>query len=271
MFRPRAMKLMHFASTSWFMLCIVYILVLALQQAGVKWWIIFSLSGHSALLIFLLVSLYLFAIFRGVDRSQKIEAEHPLTSTDYYMVFYLAAPFLGSLAGTLGMIGENRISHFLLGITLGTLGTTFLVWVIVDPATGLVEMLLLPASRKHRIERIAQVRALRQKRQEEQKRLLDEILAQEERDRRRQRQALQPYAEKLAQLLAKFEIGDKQAEIEAVDIGANAWQMCGLNCMRQLHSMAKELCRNKCQDSTIVDYIPTWWDGIGSWRNPSLG
>jgi hypothetical protein len=269
MSRRKVLKLVHLAGTVWFILCVGYILVLALRQAGVNWWIIFSLSGYSTLLIFLLVSLYLFAIFRGVGRGSKIEVEHSLTSTNYYMVLYVTAPFLGGLAGTLGMIGGNRISHFLLGIALGTLGTTFLVWVIVDPVTGLVEM-LLPASRKHRLERLTQVRASRQKRQEEQKRLLAEILAQEEQERRKWQQVLQPYAEKLARLLAECEIGDKQAETEAVDIGANAWQMGGLNCMRQLHSMAMELYRNKSQDSMIIDYIPTWWDGIGSWRSSSF-
>jgi hypothetical protein len=123
------MRLVHFSSTAWFIVCVGYILVLALRQAGFHWWVIFSLSGHSALLIFFLISLYLFAIFRGIGRSQKIEVEHPLTSTNYYMVFYAVAPFLGGLAGDLGMIGESRISQFLLGIALGTLGATFLVWI----------------------------------------------------------------------------------------------------------------------------------------------
>ena len=79
----KALKLVHLASTTWFMLCMGYILVLALRQAGIHWWVIFSLSGHSALLIFLLISLYLFAIFRGVGSNQRIEMEHPLTSTNY--------------------------------------------------------------------------------------------------------------------------------------------------------------------------------------------
>ena len=118
----RMLKSIHLASTAWFMLCIGYILVLALRQAGVRWWVIFSLSGHSALIVFLLISLYLFVIFRGVSRSQKIEVEHPLTSTNCYMMFYVVAPLLGGLAGALGMIGENRIGQFLLGIALGTLG-----------------------------------------------------------------------------------------------------------------------------------------------------
>jgi hypothetical protein len=266
----RTLKIIHFASTAWFMLCIGYILVLALWQAGVKWWVIFSVSGYSALLILLLVSLYLFAIFRGVGSSQKIEAEHPLTSTNHYMVFYVVAPFLGGLAGTLGMIGENRTSQFLLGIALGTLGTTFLVWVIVDPVTGLLEMLLLPASRKHHAERLAQAKAQREKKQKEHERLLAEVLAKEESARRGWQEALKPQAERLAGLLTTDRTNLKEAEREAIDIGVNAWQTGGLSCMRRLHEMVMDSCKKKHKDLTVVDYVSSWWDGIGSWRNPSF-
>jgi len=288
----RMLKFIHLTSTAWFVLCVGYILVLALRQAGVNWWVIFSLSGHSALLIFLLVSLYLFAIFRGVGGSQKIELEHPLTSTNYYVVFYIATPFLGGLASCLGMIGENRISQFLLGIALGTLGTTFLVWVIVDSVTGMLEMLLPPASRKHRAERLAQAKAQREEKQKARERLLAEVLAQEELGRSGWQQVLKPQAEKLAGLLIRgpilsadptrvgrqndnkigtlTNIDIEQAEREAVDIGVNAWQIGGLSCMRQLRDMAIAVCKQKSQSEAIVDYIPVWWDGIGNWRNPSL-
>lgn len=272
------LKLVHLASTAWFALCVGYILTLALRQAGVRWWVIFSLSGHSALLIFLLVSLYLFAIFREAGRSQKIEVEHPLTSTNYYLAFYIATPFLGGIAACLGMIGENRISQFLLGIALGTLGATFLVWVIVDPVVGLLEMLLPPASRKHRAERLAQAKAQREEKQKARERLLAEVLAKDELTRRNWQEMLEPQAEKLAGLLitnsllgeAEGGIDTKQAEREAVNIGVSAWQIGGLSCMRQLRDMAIAMCKQKSQSETIVDYIPVWWDGIGSWRNPSI-
>lgn len=271
MSRRNTMKVVHFASTAWFMLCVGYILVLALRQAGVRWWVIFSLSGHSVLIVFLLISLYLFAIFRGVGKTQKTEVEHPLTGTSYYMVFYIVAPFLGGLGGCLGMVGENRISQFLLGIALGTLGTTFLVWVIVDPLAGLLEMLLPPASRKHRVERLAQAKAQRAKRRKDRERLLAEVLAKEEWSRCRLEEVLKPQAERLAGLLATERIDFKQAEREAVDIGVHAWQIGGLSCMRQLRDMAMDLCKKKYKDLMIVDYVSSWWDGIGSWRNPSLG
>jgi len=270
MSRRKVLKLVHLAGTAWFMLCVGYILVLALRQAGFQWWVIFSLAGHSALFIFLLISLYLFAVFRGVGKSQKIEVEHPLTSTNYYMVLYVIAPFLGGLAGCLGMVGVNRISQFLLGIALGTLVTTFLVWVIVDPVTGLLEI-LLPTSRKHRIERLAQAKAERAKRQNDRERLLAEVLAKEELSRRRWQETLKPQAEKLAGLLATNRTDLKEAEREVVDMGVKAWQMGGLSCMRQLHEMVLDLCKKKYKDLIVVDYVSTWWDGIGSWRNPSFG
>jgi hypothetical protein len=271
MFVRRTLKLIHLAGMAWFILCIGYILVLVLLQAGVNWWIIFSLSGHSALLIFLLISLYLFAVFRGAGKSQKIEVEHPLTSTNYYRALYVVAPFLGGMAGILGMIGESRIKQFMLGIALGALGTTFLAWVIIDPVTGLLEMLLPHTSRKHRTERLAQAKAEREKRQKDRERLLAEVLAKEELNQRHWQEALSPKAEKLAGLLTADGVNFKQAEREAVDIGVNAWQMGGLSCMRQLHQMAMDLCKKEYKDLMIIDFVSTWWDGIGSWRNPSLG
>jgi len=267
--RHNTSKWLHFASTAWFMLAIGYILVLALRQAGFRWWVIFSLSGHSAILVFLLISLYLFAIFRGIDRSQKIEIEHPLTSTSYYAAFYDVSPFIGSIAGCLGMIGVSRVGDLLPSIALGTLATTFLVWIVVDPAIAFGER-LLPASRKHRLERLAKVRALRQEQQEERKRLLVEVLSQDERDRSHWQKALKPQAEKLAELLITNRDDFKQAECKAVEIGANAWRIGGLSCMRELRNMAIAICRQRSQSRNTVDYIPVWWDGIGSWRSSLL-
>jgi hypothetical protein len=268
MFARRMLKLIHFASTAWFMLCIGYILVLALRQAGFRWWVIFSVSGYSALFIFLLVSLYLFAVFRGIDRSQKIEIEHPLTSTIYYTMLYDTSPLLGSLAGCLGMIGTSTISELSSGIALGTLAVTFLVWIVVDPVIGSLEK-LLPVSRKHRTQRLLHIKVLKQQQQQEQNTLLEKILAAEELDKQRWQQNLLPYAGKLAGLLSRPS-NSEQAEKEAVSIGANAWQMGGLNCMRLLYSMTTEQCKRNYQNSTAVNYLASWWDGIGTWRNPSL-
>jgi hypothetical protein len=265
----QVLRLTHVVSTVWFMACIGYILVLALHQAGFDWWVIFSLSGHSALVVFLLISLYLFALFRGVGEAQQIEIEHPVTTTSYYMGFYVAAPLLGGLAGTLGMLGVPHAVRFLLGVAMGALGTTFAVWVIVDPIAGLVEM-LLPASRKHRLERFAQIEAQRRTRQEKREQLLAEAFAREEQERQRWLQHLHPHAERLAVLLACDPAGVSRAEREAVDIGAKAWRLGGLTCMRQLRDMTVAMRKSDGDNTTAADHISNWWDGIGDWRRSSL-
>jgi len=267
--RQKGLRLVHLGSTAWFMLCAAYIMILALRQAGVNWWVVFSISGHGALIVFLMVSLYLFAIFRGISDSQKERVEHPITSTSYYMVFYVIVPFLGGLASCLGMIGVNTISRFLFGIAMGTLGTTFLVWVILDPVAGLLEM-LLPESRMHRSYRLAQTKVQREERQRARQRLLAEVLVKEELERQHWREVLKPKAERLAGLLTSNNIDLKKAEREAVDIGVNAWQIGGLSCMQELRNMAMVLCRQNESNEDTIDYIRVWWDGIGNWRNPSL-
>jgi hypothetical protein len=271
MFRRKILRSIHLAATLWFVVCVGYIFVLGLRQAGVRWWVVFSLSGHGALVVFLLVSLYLFAVYRGISSSQQVQIEHPLTSTPYYNMFYVIAPFLGGLAGCLGMIGiDTTVGHFLSIVALGTLATTFLVWVIVDPVVGLMEMLLPPTSRKHRAERLAAARVQRQEKQKERERLLAEVLAKEESDVRHWRDVLKPQAEKLAALLTSGEADFENAERQAADIGVTAWQTGGLVCMRALRDMVIELTRQNRPDRAVTDYITVWWDGIGSWRSTSL-
>ena len=269
MTQRRALRRVHLVSTVWFIACIGFILVLKLHEAGLQWWQIFSLSGPSALAVFLLVSLYLFALYRGIGEAQKIEVEHPLTTTGYYMVLYVAAPLLGGLAGILGGVGVRDPIRFLSGVALGTLGTTFVVWVGIDPIVGMLEM-LLPASRKHRTERLAQAEAQRRARQEKRDHLLAEVIAREERDRQQWHQKLQSQAQRLAALLACQADDFPRAEREAVDIGAEAWRLGGLSCMRQLRDMTIQVRNERGSNETPADYLSYWWDGIGDWRRPSL-
>ncbi|MBP7051565.1 MAG: hypothetical protein KBE65_11165 [Phycisphaerae bacterium] len=266
----RTLRFIHIVSTIWFIACIGYILVLRLHQAGFHWWVIFSLSGPSSLLVLILISLYLFALFRGVDKAQRIEVEHPLTTTSYYMILYVASPLWGGLAGMSGMaFGVDCLANFLLGVALGTLYVTFGVWVVVDPVAGLAEM-LAPASRKHRLERLAHVEAERRTRQEKREQLLAEAFAREEQERQRWQQRLGPQAQKLAGLLARDSSDAARAEREAVAIGANAWRLGGLSCMRQLRDMTLALCGKAPDHDTVSDCLSTWWDGIGDWRRPSF-
>jgi hypothetical protein len=245
-------------------------MVYALRRAGLHWWVIFSLSGHSVLIVFLLISLYLFAIFRGIGGSQNIVVEHPLTSTNYYTALYITIPILGGLGGCLGMVGVPTVKEFFLGVALGTLGATFLVWVIVDPVTGMLEMLLPASCRKHRAQRLSEAKAEREEKQRERESFLAEILEYEESDRLHWQEVLGPQAERLAGLLTTDINKFREAEYEAVGIGVKAWQTGGVNCMRHLRDMAIGIYKQKNPNKTIVDYISSWWDGIGSWRIPSL-
>jgi len=264
MFRKPVMRAVHLASTIWFAACVGYILVLALRQAGLRWWIVFSLSGHGVLIVSLLISLYLFAIFRGVSGSQKVQLEHPLTSTSYYTVFYVTAPALGGLAGCLGMTGMvGSASQFLLVVALGTLIATFFVWVIVDPATGLLETVVDPSSRRHRAERLARVKAEREKQQRGRERLLADVLEKGDANLRRWRETLMPQAEKLVELLTSERVEFERAEREAVDVGVSAWQIGGLGCMQALREMTTAICRQK---GARVVYLSTTFlsGGTGS-------
>jgi hypothetical protein len=289
----RALRRIHLLSTVWFIACIGYLLVAMLRQVGFRWWVIFSLSGPSALYIFLLVSLYLFALYRGIGEAQQIEVEHPLTTSSYYMALYVAVPVLGGLASTLAMMGVTKLDRFVLWVAVGTLYTTSAMWIAVDPAVGLIET-LLPASRRHRAERLAQAEAQRRARQEKREHVLAEAFAREERQRQEWQQKLQAQAQRLAALLACPEAESfARAEQEAVDIGAQAWHLGGLVCMRQLHEMTIQTLREIGQKATdggqdaasssviglpssglrppSSDYLSYWWDGIGDWRRPSLG
>ncbi len=264
----RILKLVHFSSTAWFVASAGFLLIVALRQAGASWWLIFSLSGYSAVLIFLLISLYLFAIFRGVVQTQK--REHPLTTSIYYMTFYDVSPFLGALAGVISTLGSSNTIQQLATICIGSLATTFFVWIVLDPVIGSIEM-VLPASREHHQRRQAHVKAMRQRQRIDNERLLAKLQEAEALQQQRLQEFLPPVADKLADLIADITADSSHIEKEVVQIGAHAWRLGGIICMRRLHEMAIETYRKKFQSRHIIDYIAIWWDGIGSWHTPSLG
>ncbi len=263
----RVLKLVHFNSTVWFVASAGFLLIVALRQAGAGWWLIFSLSGYSAVLIFLLISLYLFAVFRGVVQTRK--REHPLTTSIYYMTFYDISPFLGALAGVISTVGGSNMVQQLATICIGSLATTFFVWIVLDPVIGSVEM-ALPASRGHHRRRQAHIKAMREKQQVDNERLLAKLQEEEALEQQQLREFLPPVAEKLAELIATCTTDSRHIEKEVVQIGARAWRLGGIICMRQLHEMAVETHRKKSQSRHIIDHVAIWWDGIGSWRTPSL-
>lgn len=269
MLTRRFLRTVHLVSTAWFGLCAGYVLILALRQAGLQWWVIFSLSGPSAIVGFLVVSLYLFAVFRGAGRNQQIEEEHPLSSTRQYMLLYGAVPFLGGVAGAVGVLEFVSLSQCLLQVAYGTMGATFLFWIVVDPAVSLTEA-LLPAGRRHRRERIAAARTLKKQQQIEREQLLDRLEAEQQAQCTRLRQVLEPFAERLVGLLSSVTMSDEQKETHAIDIGVEAWRIGGLDAMKQLYDMMKERSRTSGQEAAASAEIAFWWDGIGNWRSQSV-
>lgn len=260
----RAFKLVHFSSTAWFIFCAVYLLITALLNAGRSWWFIVSLTGYSALAGFLLVSLYLFAVYRGVARSQKIEIEHVITTSDYYALFYDICPFLGGLAGLFAAVGSENVVDYLIVTASGTLLMTFLVWIVVDPAAGIIEM-TLPSSVRHRKKRIAQTGLAKERAIHARQSLLNEAFAEEKLQRQQWTEALKPYAHKLGKLIENG-CEDEFVRNEVVEIGVIAWQMGGVGCMRLLYEMVRKSQKQVSESQYYVDCISLWWNGIGNWR-----
>lgn len=264
---PRAniLRTLHVVSTTWFIVCIGFVLLNAARQAGIRWWLIFSLSGYSAVLLFILLSLYLFTIFRGLSMDPHLAAEHPLTSSQQYNFLYTIAPFLGGITGCLAGIGiDSRIEVFYRA-AIGTFVATFAGWVIADPAIAVLEG-LLPASRRHKAQRLAREQAIREQLEQERQRLLGQVIEAQNAQRHAWQGQLQLWSNELIGLICSQ---DPQrfwkARAKAVEIGAKAWQMGGLNCMQQLYnSIASQ------DQGPLAEYLQYWWDGIGAWRGPNL-
>ena len=267
MTKRHVLKLTHFISTAWFVLSVAYIMVFALRQAKIEWWLIFSLAGHSAVVVFIFLSIYLFAIYRGMARSEKTEREHPLSQQSSYMLLYYVSPLLGGLAGVYAMLGGAVFKEFLLGVAVGTLGSTFLVWIVVDPLISLTEM-LLPASRHYRRQRLALAKALREQKQRE-RHLLLARLENEEKERLGQlRQMLEPLAIRLSDILVSSTGHSQHKQYAAIDMGMKAWQIGRLEGMRLLHRMTMDQYQDTSGDSSgWIDFISRWGDGIGSWKD----
>lgn len=260
----QSVKLLHFIASMWFVLCIAYLLVRALLDAGLSWWVIFSLSGHSATAIFVVFLIYLFAIYRGTIRSEEPDVEHPLTSSLMYIGFYSVAPLLGGIAGLLGGISTVTAHQYATVISWGTLVVTFVVWIIIDPIISVIEA-MQPVARQRRAHRIAQARAERKIKEQERQRWLDELETQEIATIAEREKKLRPWAERLAALIEQSQQRSLSSNelLEAVDMGLAAWQIGGAEAMQQLHKMTFERTQATAESA---DTLSVWWDGIGQWR-----
>ena len=265
----RLLKKVHFSGTAWFLLSAAFLLVLAMRQAGAAWWLIFSLSGYSAVLLFFIISIYLFAVFRGVVRSQKIETEHPLSTATSYMILYGISPFLGAFVGFFGALDLPRFTQQASAVAVGSMITTFLVWIVFDPAIGFIEM-LLPASRVHRKERLEKARIQRRQQQDENEQLLAQLFETDRKNQKEWAPFLRTNTAFLAELAAKCDASLRSCSGRIAQIGANAYKLGGIACMNLLYQMTIEACQKEPSQYAVIDQIAFCWDGIGTWHRPDL-
>jgi hypothetical protein len=259
------LKRLHLGGVALFSIFASYAFVFSLRNAGLGWWAVFSLSSYSMLVVVLLIALYMFALFRSMSQNQMLHTEHPLTSSVYYYFFYSISPILGVIVGLFGWMGEEYMSHWLAVMANGCMWTTFLVWIVVDPLAGLLEM-ILPSSRKHRQARLSEAKGAKLKEQEERRELFAQIEQAEQREEIAWNTALLSDAEKLAKLLSDVDNNYEKGQAESVDIGLKAWQLGGLNCMKYLHLLTSKILNDRRGGMPAVDYLSVWWDGVGNWR-----
>lgn len=261
----KLLKRIHILGTAWFLFCAAALLVISLRQAGVNWWLIFSISGYSVVLFTFLLAFYLFALFRGVVRAQCVE-EHPLSTSPAYLFMYDTAPFWGAVAGLVVSFGVADWTAAARMITEGTLGMTFVTWVILDSMVGAGES-MLPKSILHRSKRLAHARAEKQRIQKENAALLESLERSEVNLRRNWEETFRDIAASLAELYCSGKSDIQQVKQLAVETGAKAWQVGKLPCMRFVQQMIlSEM--NRCSGEWRIDFPAIWWDGIGSWRRP---
>ncbi len=172
---------------------------------------------------------------------------------------------MGILAGLLEMFDPADLPQSLIGIAYGSIGTTFLVWIILDPLVAMIEM-MLPASRILRAQRQKEKEQQKLRQKEERERLFRDLEAKEQQQLAQWESSLLPQAARLAQLLRDAHPPLREQETAAVDIGLQAWQTGGLACMKFLHEKANTAA-DPSQPPFCKDLLSVWWDGIGDWRH----
>lgn len=264
----KLLKLLHITGTLWLALCAAFLLVLALRQAGVGWWVVFSLSGFSSVVFFFLLCIYLFAIFRGVVRKQMAR-EHPLTTSPAYILFYDLCPLLGTLAGlcSIRIMSVPSPLEILSIITEGTLTMTFLVWILGDPVISMAEG-FLPSSAASRQQRLTLEIQDKQQREEEKQRLLEQIHSFDQTAKEQWNHALLPLAGELVNHLTEGLPTRNEIRQKAVELGARAWQLGGIACMQYLLRLVNQQLQERKQEPNL--HLAFVWDGIGKWRKPAL-
>ena len=261
--RRHILKTLHLAGTVWFLLCAAYLLMITTWQTGTGWQNILPLPGYSVFIIFAMVCIYLFAVFRNITATRK--QEHPLTSSNQYALLYNISPFLGPIAVVI-VATSVSLQTPIVFIALATLATTFLMWMAIDPLISSVEM-LLPQSRIHRRQRINKYRNKCRFNKLKRQNMITRIHQQHELQLQSWQQILNDWSDLLCRTLEDDQLDPDQKRTRVTNIGLDAWKLGGIECMRRLYQLT-QIKHPYLADQT--EKISFWWDGIGKWSVTTL-
>lgn len=258
-------KRLHLFGIVWFLLCSAFLFVFSLYQMGFHWWVTFSISSYSAVIVLFLMTIYLFSIYKGVVRNSN-SIEHPLTTSPYYVLLYDLAPFLGSIAGLFAISFSQPILFMFSTAAQGTLVMTFVMWILLDSLAGLIES-SFPQSIRHRKNRVAEMQEKKRLQALERQKLLEQIDLQEKQSRSELTLLFQPYAVEVADLLCGLSGNAQTVQKRIIELGALAWHQGGLLAMQFFYTLIFEEVKERITHPS-VDFVTLYWDGIGNWRRP---
>ena len=259
-------KRIHLVGIVWFVICVIFLIVIAINQMGFHWWVVFSVSGYSTVVVLFLITVYLFAVYKGVVRNSN-SIEHPLTTSPYYILLYDFTPFMGGFAGLTVMSSDQALLLQFTIVAHGTLMITFLMWIVIDSLVGLVES-SFPQSVAYRKIRLAQNREKRRLELLERQQLLEQVRQQEKQTQSQWAYFFQPYAAEVAELLCNPSVNVDTVQKRIIELGAIAWRQGELLAMEFFHEIILGELKNR-YDYPSVDFVTLYWDGIGTWRKPS--
>lgn len=258
-------KRLHLCGIVWFLLCIAFLFVFSLYQMGYHFWVTFSISTYSAVIVLFLMTVYLFAFYKGVVRNSN-SIEHPLTTSPYYVLLYDSSPFMGFIAGLFAGSFNQSVLSVLSTAAQGTLLMTFAMWIVLDSLTGLAEA-SFPKSVEHRKQRIAETYEKKRLHTLERQTLLEQINLEEKKSRSEWMLLFQPYAVEVADLLCVSSGNVKAMQKRIIELGALAWRQGGLLPMQLFYTLISEELKGRIARPS-VDFVTLYWDGIGNWRRP---
>lgn len=232
---------------------------------GFHWWVTFSISSYSAVIVLFLMTVYLFAVYKGVVRNSN-SIEHPLTTSPYYVLLYDLTPFLGSIAGLYAASFSQSVLFIFSTAAQGTLVMTFVMWILLDSLAGLIES-SFPQSIEHRKNRVAEMHERKRLQALERQKLFEQIDLQEKQSRSGWTLLFQPYAVEVADLLCGRSGNVQSVQKRIIELGALAWRQGGLLAMQFFYTIIREEVKERI-NRPPVDFVTLYWDGIGNWRRP---